>query len=342
MAGNDVTINVKTKGTKKAKSAFGELTKGAGALGVAFGAIKVVQFGLDAVGAFSDLEESINAVTVVYGEQDDAIARLGENSAEAFGLTTTEVNEAAISMGAFVEKINEADPADAFTNIIQRATDFASVMNIDTKEALDKFQSGLAGQSRPLKEFGLDISAAAIEQTALAEGIIETGQTMTEAEKVQARYLTIMQQTEQTTGDFRNTADGLANSQKILTAKWKEAQTQLGAKLAPAMLILGDAMTDLIPVFELAVDVFGNFLNQIQPGIEIIGALASVLGDLASSVGDVSTASGGLGIDLGFAGDVAGAILNPVGAAVDAMVNWAEVTGLIATNLTKPLGRWIG
>ena len=292
MAGNDVVIDVKTKGTKKAKSAFGDLTKGAAKLGLAFGAIKVVQFGLDAVGAFSELEESVNAVSVVYGEQADVIARLGENSAEAFGITTTEVNKAAVQMAAFAEKIDEADPADAFTNIIQRATDFASVMDIETSEALDKFQSGLAGQSRPLKEFGLDISAAAVEQVALAAGIIETGETMTEAEKVQARYLTIMQQTEKMAGDFANTADDLANSQKTLTAKWKEAQTQLGEKLAPMMLKLGDIMTDLIPVFGLVVDVFGAFLDKLGPGLDIIAGVARALGDLTEASQD-SAESGG-------------------------------------------------
>ncbi len=295
---NDVVIDVKTKGTKKAKSAFGELTKGAAKLGLAFGAIKVAQFGLDAVGAFSDLEESINAVTVIYGEQDDVIARLGETSAEAFGLTTTEVNEAAVAMGAFVEKIDEADPADAFGNIIQRATDFASVMNIDTAEALDKFQSGLAGQSRPLKEFGLDISAAATEQVALAVGIIETGETMTEAEKVQARYLTIMQQTEGTVGDFRNTADGLANSQKILTAKWKEAQTELGKKLAPLMLQLGEIATDLIPLFGQVVDVIGELVASILPLVGVLADAARLLGEYEESVA-AATSTETLGKDVG-------------------------------------------
>ena len=276
---NDVIIDVKTKGTKKAKSQFGDLTKGAAKLGLAFGALKIVKFGLDAVSAFSDLEESVNAVTVVYEDQAGAIARLGENSAEAFGLTTTEVNDAAVSMGAFVEKINEADPADAFTNIIQRATDFASVMNIDTSEALDKFRAGLSGESEPLKRFGINVSEANIKLFALETGLIQAGEVMDDATKTQARFGFIMQETEKTAGDFANTSDGLAGSQKILTAKWKEAQIELGEKLAPVMLALLEAGVSMIPIFSRVVLMIGDLVPVVVSVVDALTNFLAIMGD---------------------------------------------------------------
>ncbi len=314
-AGRDVDkFQKKTTGaTSKAKAGFGGVGKAAAGLGIAFGATKLVSFLGDAVGAFSDLEESVNAVTVIYEDQSDVIAQLGENSAEAFGLTTTEVNDAAVAMGAFADKIDEADPADAFKNVLQRATDFASVMNIDTAEALDKFRSGLAGESEPLKKFGLDLSEATVQQVALAEGIIATGETMTQTEKVQARYLTIMKQTEKTAGDFANTADGLANSQKILSAKWEEAQIKLGQKLAPAMTTLLQAGVDLLPVFGLIVDVFGSMLEAAQPSIDLLGELAGILGDVSAAAGEGEEAASGLGIEFGVVKDAVLAVIDPLG-----------------------------
>ena len=267
-------------------------------MGLAFGAVKVVQFGLDAVGSFSALEESVNAVTVVYGDQADAIARLGEGSAEAFGITTTEVNEAAIAMGAFVEKINESDPADAFKNVIQRATDFASVMDIDTKQALDDFQSGLAGQSRPLKKSGLALSAATVKQTALELGLIGIGEEMMEGQKVQARWRTIMKQTDKTAGDFANTADDLANSQRTLNAKWKEAQTELGRELAPVMLKLGEIATDLVPLFGRVVDVVGDLVEGVLPLIDVIARAVEIVGEYDAAVAE-ATSTETLGEDVG-------------------------------------------
>ena len=317
MAGNDVVINVKTKGAKQAKKGFSDLAKGAAAMGVAFAATKVVSFLSDSINAFSDLEESINAVTVQYGDQSDAVLALGENSAERFGITSRAVNDAAVQLSAFAEKIDEADPPAAFENFIQRATDFASVMNIETQDALNKFQSGLAGQTRPLQQFGIDVSAATVEQVALAEGIIQTGETMDASQKIQARYLTIMQQTEKTAGDFANTSDSLANSSKILSAKWKEAQVRLGKELAPAMVKIGNLMVNLIPLFKGLVTVVVDFVDVATPLISAVNAATEAINRYSGSSDDAGEASMGLVDRLQRVGDnvntMAGPVANMIG-----------------------------
>lgn len=291
---------------KEARQATGGvdvLKKGALALGGAFAASAVLNFAKNAVNQFSRLEESVNAVNVIYGESADAVRELGDVSAEKFGLAESALNEAAVSLGAFTEKINASDPADAFQNIIQRATDFGSVMNLTTDETLEKFRSGLAGESEPLRQFGIDLSAATVQQVALDAGIIETGETMTETEKVQARYLTLMRQTEKTAGDFANTADSLANRQKTLNARWTDAQATLGEELAPVMIEVLEAGTDLIPVFKLVASGVGKVVDELGPLIDGLGFLAGQLGDtteesggfwqsLGEGIGWMTTASG--------------------------------------------------
>ncbi len=311
-------VGKRTGSTGKAMSV---LTKGTLALGAAFGAQQILKFGADAVTAFSDLEESVNAVNVVYGEAAEGVHDLGVDSADAFGLSTRAVNDAAVGLGAFVEKINEADPADAFKNIIERATDFGSVMNITTEETLEKFRAGLSGEAEPLKAFGLDLSAATVKQAALDAGIIKTGESMTETQKVQARYLTIMEQTEKTAGDFANTSDGLAGSQKILSAKWEEAQAVLGGKLAPAMLTALQAGTDLIPVFGLLVDAVGSLVEHLEPGIEQLGTFAGLIGELTGAASDGEEAAGGLTLSLGDVTDAVLTAIDPLGPLRDGMVD---------------------
>ena len=265
-----------------------EIGKAAAGLGVAFGALQVVSFARDSIAAFSDLEESVNAVEVVYGTAADAIHELGLESADTFGLSTRAVNDAAVGMGAFADKINAADPADAFKNIIQRATDFGSVMNITTEETLEKFRAGLSGEAEPLKKFGLDLSEATVKQVALDEGIIATGETMTATQKVQARYLTIMKQTEKTAGDFANTSDGLAGSQKKLSAKWEEAQAALGEKLAPAMTKLIQAGVDLLPVFSKVVGAIADVVAEVEPFISVVADLVLATGDYGDATDDAT------------------------------------------------------
>ncbi len=288
-----------TQATKKGAKGFGGMKTAALGFGAALGAGAVVSFAKGAIDEFSRLEESVNAVEVVFGEASEGIADLGENSAEQFGLATAEVNEAAVAMGAFVTKIDEANPDDAFGNVLQRATDFASVMNIEVSDALANFQSGLAGESEPLRKFGIDVSAAKIESVALAEGIIGVGEKMDEGEKVQARYLTIMQQTEKTAGDFAATSDGLANKQRVLTAKWKEAQVELGGKLAPAFQKLLELGVQLIPVLGPIGDVIGILVEQVVAGFEAIEQLVKVADALGISFGETEEGTRTVGGELG-------------------------------------------
>ncbi len=285
MARNEVVINVKTKGAKQAKGAFTDLKKGAQALGLAFAGAMVVSFIGDSIGAFSELTESINAVNVVYGEQSDAIHKLGEDSVETFGLSTRKVNEAAVAMQNFATDIDAANPPDAFGNLLQRAADFASVMDIDVDEALENFQSGLAGQSRPLRKFGIDVSAAKVQAFALATGIWDGNGAMTEAEKVQGRYGTIMEQTEKTAGDFAATSDDLANKTRILKEKWEEAQAVMGGALEPAMQNILDLGIRLIPIVEGALaPAFAKLTEELGDAVELFESAARTLGKLRGEV----------------------------------------------------------
>lgn len=325
---NDVTINVKTKGTKQAKSAFGELKKGAAALGVGLAAVQVTRFVGDAIAAFSDLTESVNAVNVMYDKSADGVHALGEDSVEAFGLSTTAVNEAAVQMGAFAEIIDKANPDDAFGNILARATDFASVMNLETNVALDKFQSALAGQARPLLEFGINISAAATNAFALRTGIIGVGEQLSDDQKVVARYGLIMEETANTAGDWARTSDELAGSQKKLAARWAEARIELGQKLAPVMATVIQAGTDLIPVFSLLVTEVGAMVGQLKPFIKLLGDVAGLAGQAAGASGEATEEQSLWNQAVGLGTESLQKIFNPLQTYWDANLDIQRALGL--------------
>jgi hypothetical protein len=204
----------------------------------------------EGVNLASDLAESVNAVEVSYGSASTAILALGENSADSMALTRAELNSAAVQFSSFSKTIagDGGDVANTFSSIAQRGVDFASVMNLDVSEALTLFQSGLAGETEPLRRFGIDVSAAAVEQYALATGIAASASSMTEAQKVQARYGLLMQATSQYAGDFANTQDGAANASRRLTASLAEVQTSAGEIFLPLVTQLANVANDeLVP-----------------------------------------------------------------------------------------------
>jgi len=94
--------------------------------------------------------------------------------------------------------------------------DIASLWNIETDSAMKKLQSGLAGQIRPLRELGIDISKTSLEMYAMNYGISDSYEKMSQAAKVQLRWLAIMEQAEVSFGDMAKTID--ANDELALVA----------------------------------------------------------------------------------------------------------------------------
>lgn len=284
---------------KKAGGLFSSSFKGAlGGIGAAFAGIKIAQFFGDSVKEASDLNESINAVRVSYGKAGKDILKLSKNSAKGFGLSRSEFNGFAVQFQSFSKTVAGADGnvTKTFDSIIGRARDFASVMNLEVSQAAELFQSGLAGETEPLRRYGIDLSAAAVQTFALAKGITKSGQTMTEAQKVQARYGLLMQKTSKFAGDFANTSDGLANAQRILSSEWKNAKATVGAVFLPALASIVTKVNDnVVPALSTAKDKIKDFLGGIDlsklddlDGKQLADALVSGVGTALDSLGTLS------------------------------------------------------
>ena len=226
LSGVEKSSNQMARGIGFAKRAIG-------ALGIAFGAIQVKNFAVGAIKASRDLTESTNAVARSYGDAADEIADLGEVAAAELGLSKNATNELAVAFAGFAKQIDGIDSTE-FEVIARRAADFASVMNIEVDEAMATFSSGLAGQSRPLQGYGIDLSAASVKAFALEKGIGAANRELTASEKVTARYGLILRRTDQFAGDFVETSGDLANRTRILSARWENFQATLGEKGIPA------------------------------------------------------------------------------------------------------------
>ncbi len=273
------------RGVKKARGGISNLTKAVVGFGIAAGAAfavrGVVNFTKEAVSSASDLSESINAVSVSFGEASDAVIKLGEDSASRLGVAQSAFNNAAVRFSAFAETVvgEGGDVGGFIDDVTTRATDFASVFNIDVAEALQVFQSGLAGEAEPLKRFGVNLLQAEVDAFALRTGLIEVGETMTEQEKVQARYGLLMESTAKTAGDFANTSDNLANQQRILSAEFEQIRSEIGTALIPIFEELnGFILDNVIPTlkrfaeedFPILIDNMRDRAAEIKPIFEEI------------------------------------------------------------------------
>lgn len=251
------------------------------------------RFGFDGIGLASDLAESVNAVTVSFGDDISAqLQTLAQDAPTRLALTRRAFLQYATQFSAFARTIRRENPAGFIDELTTRGADFASVYNLDVAEALQLFQSGLAGETEPLRRYGLNLSAAAVESFAYANGIAAAGRELTETEKVQARYGLLLQQTAGVQGDNANTAGELAGQQRRLAAAFEESQTKLGEFLLPGFLnLVTIANRDILPAFGQIIDRVGpdlgaalegvdwqEFADDIAPSIERIGELTAEQG----------------------------------------------------------------
>ena len=260
---------------------FGKALAGIGGL-IAGGlaAAGATNFLRDSITAASDLNESLNAVSVSYGDATEGIVTLGETAANRLGLSNNQFNAIATQFSGFASNIagDGGDVVGFIDELTTRGADFASVFNLEVDEALGLFQSGLAGETEPLRKFGLDLSAATVEAFAYANGIAEAGEPLTEAQKQQARYGALLEQTDKVQGDFTNTSDSLANAQRILGANLENVQAEVGGPLLNAF---ADLTTALIPVVTDLAPVLVEVMEDLSP---IIADLAGQLPDLLTSL----------------------------------------------------------
>jgi phage-related protein len=290
---NNVGSKAGSDAGKGFSGGFGKALAGIGGL-IAGGlaAAGATNFLRESITAASDLNESLNAVSVSYGAATDGIVSLGESAANRLGLSTVAFNAIATQFSGFAANIAGpgGDVVGFIDELTTRGADFASVYNLDVDEALALFQSGLAGETEPLRKFGLDLSAATVESFAYANGIAAAGEPLTEAQKQQARYGALLEQTNKAQGDFANTSDGLANAQRILGANLDNVQATVGGPLLGAF---AELTTALIPVVNELGPVLVGVMEQLSPIIaelagQIPGLLTSlfpllpVLGELAA------------------------------------------------------------
>ena len=159
------------KELSKTEKAMGRVKLAAAAIGTT----AAISLGKEAVDASRDLTESINAVNVMYGDSSAAVLQLSEDAARSSGLSKRAFNESAVAVGGFVTSIADikgVDAAEVLDDLITRAADFGSVFNIDVDEALQRFRSGLAGETEPLRRFGINLLQSEVSAYALSEGLI--------------------------------------------------------------------------------------------------------------------------------------------------------------------------
>lgn len=289
------------KGVNSLSLSLGNLLKTAIGFNIGYG---LLNFGKSMFTLGSDVTEVENVVDVAFGGMAQSAYDFASTAQEQFGLSElSALRYSGILMSMFnASGIAQRDAAEMSTTLTGLAGDLASFYNIDQDDAFTKLRSALAGEVEPMRALGVDMTVASMEAYALSQGITESWQSMSQAEKVMVRYNYLMSVTSAQQNDFQRTQASFANQTRLLTLNIQQLAATIGQGLIAAVLPAVTALNKLFAVLQKAAVAVRNFfyvLTGYKGGGSsgIVNDLAGV-GDAASGVEDLgsagSNAAGGL------------------------------------------------
>jgi hypothetical protein len=301
-----VIINTKlntagfSQGAANLKNQFAGLTKAAGKLGAvmatALSIRAIVNFGKEAIELGSDLQEVQNVVDVTFPELNEQLNEFARNAAKTAGLSETMAKRYAGTFGAMAKsfRFTEEEAYNMSTTLVQLTGDVASFYNLSQDAAYTKLKSVFTGETESLKDLGVVMTEAALNDFALRKGIGKTVNQMSEQEKVALRYQFVLEQLGIASGDFLRTQNSWANQTKILSLQVDQLKASLGQGLINVLTPLIQKLNELIPKLQMAADAFRDFTASLfgdAGNSNAMEDLAGSTGDLADQLEKVETAA---------------------------------------------------
>lgn len=235
---------------------FGKVARIAGlaaAGGIVFGAGK-------AISAASNLGEQINKTGVVFGDNADEVHKWSKGLTRNFGMSQRAALEAAGTyanmlkpMGVLPKKTKEIS-----TRMVELAGDMASFNNASPAETLDALRAGLAGETEPLRRFGVFLSEATIKAEALASGLVKPVKEMGKIKYEQAKLNDAMKEAAQAFKEHGKASDEYAlASAKMLMQEGKLEKAMRGKE--PALTAAQKAQASYNIIVKATADAQGDF-----------------------------------------------------------------------------------
>ena len=226
-------------GIKKAQAAFGKIGASFPIIGAAIAGVTAAAtaFGVSAVKAASDFNETISKTEVVFGAISAEVKDFAKTAARELGISRTAALNAAATFAIFGKSAGLAgkELSTFSTDFVKLAADLASFNNTSVDEAITALGAALRGENEPIRKFGVLLNDAALKAAALELGIYRGTGALTAQQKVLAAQKVIYEQTGDAQGDFARTSGGLAGQMKILSATVDDVKTNLGRALIPVV-----------------------------------------------------------------------------------------------------------
>lgn len=155
----------------------------------------------------------------------------------SLGLDITQITNFEAQIAQMTNSVGMMGEASIATSkaMTMLAGDMSSLTNMPLDTVMKNFSSGLSGAAMAVKKYGMDISVAALQETALGLGVKKNVSDMTQAEKEYLRVITMLQQSKVAWGDLAKTINSPANQFRMLKSNIKQCGLMLSRLFMPVI-----------------------------------------------------------------------------------------------------------
>ena len=313
--GVDIVINGKNykgqikklgdSGSNMLESSFNSSFKRIGKMAVAAFSVKAItDFMGSCLKLGSDLTEVQNVVDTAFPSMSNQADAFAKSAMESFGLSETMAKKFMGTFGAMSNSFGftEKEALEMSETLTGLAGDVASFYNLDPTEAYTKIKSVFTGETETLKDLGVVMTQAALDQYALANGYSKTTAKMSEQEKVALRYAFVQDQLSMATGDFIKTQDSWANQTRIMSLRFQSLKASLGKGFIAVFKPIIKGINWVLANLQSLADSFANMMEFLTGSSGDSGGGNSAVQEVVNDLGSATDNAGGLSDGLKNAG----------------------------------------
>lgn len=255
----------------------------------------VFDFVKESVAGFGELEQNLGGAEAVFGSHVDAVVEKSKSAYKDMGVAQSEYLATANKMGSLFQGsgLSQERSLELTTKAMQRATDVASVMGIDTSQALESIAGAAKGNFTMMDNLGVAMNATTLEAYAAGKGINFVWNKASNAEKAELAMQMFFEKTEQYAGNFAREAEStLTGSIGMTKAAMQTLKENLGNSEADLEPMIMNLLNSVKAVVRNAAPVVQNVINAIleqTPSLLNAGAqmVNSLLDGLVSNLAPI-------------------------------------------------------
>jgi hypothetical protein len=194
------------------------------------------RFMANLVQAGSDYNETLNLWQVAMRNNLDVADQFVNKMQKAYGISTKTLMNAQAVFKNMIGSLGQISDATAYAlseALVQMSADYASLYNRTLESAFQNMQSMLAGQVRPIRSAGLDMTETTLFMFYQRLGGTKTMRQLNRTEKQLLSILAVYEQmgSAGALGDMSKTLNQFANQSRMMTEYWAELKTWSGLLL---------------------------------------------------------------------------------------------------------------